>query len=171
MYKQHEMIMEKKEKESEPGAAPLSRRYFLEIVGAGALGVVAAGSAVLTAQYLSPNVLHEPPLKFHAGSVQDFSPDSVTLIVDQKSYVVRAKEGYLYAMSAVCTHLGCITGWKSDEAVIACPCHGSRFDRQGNVIGGPAPRQLPRYLISLEDRGELIVDKGTIVEQGSILKV
>jgi cytochrome b6-f complex iron-sulfur subunit len=165
------MIMEEKDKKVEPTALPVSRRYFLEIVGTGALGVVAAGSAVLTAQYLSPNVLHEPPLKFNAGLVEDFPLDSVTLIVDQKSYVIRAKEGYLYAMSAVCTHLGCITGWKSEEGVIACPCHGSRFDRQGNVIGGPAPRPLPRYLISLEEREELIVDKGTIVEQGTILKV
>ncbi|HEX9657415.1 MAG TPA: Rieske (2Fe-2S) protein [Bacteroidota bacterium] len=151
--------------------APVSRRYVLEIIGGGAIGVVAAGSAVLTAQYLSPNVLYEPPLKFKAGTVESFPPDSMTLVVDQKSYVVRAKEGYFYAMSAICTHLGCITGWKSDEGIIACPCHGSKFDRQGNVIAGPAPRPLTRYLISLEDRNELIVDRAAIVDQETSLKV
>jgi cytochrome b6-f complex iron-sulfur subunit len=150
---------------------PVSRRYFLEIAGGTAIGVVVAGSAVLTVQYLSPNVLYEPPLKFKAGTVESFPPDSVTQVVDQKAYVVRAREGYFYAMSSICTHLGCITGWKADEGIIACPCHGSRFDREGNVIAGPAPRPLPRFAMSLEDRDELIVDKGAIVDQEKILKV
>ncbi len=163
--------MDEEKKKDKQEVAPVSRRYFLEIIGGGAIGVVAAGSAVLTAQYLSPNVLYEPPLKFKAGTVESFPPDSVTLVVDQKSYVVRAKEGYFYAMSAVCTHLGCITGWKADEGIIACPCHGSKFDRQGNVIAGPAPRPLPRYSISLEERNELIVDKAAIVDEETILKV
>jgi cytochrome b6-f complex iron-sulfur subunit len=163
--------MHEGKKKDEQGVASMSRRYFLEIIGGGAIGVAAAGSAVLTVQYLSPNVLYEPPLKFKAGTVESFPPDSVTLVVDQKSYVVRAKEGYFYAMSAICTHLGCITGWKADEGIIACPCHGSKFDRQGNVTAGPAPRPLQRYSISLEERGELIVDKGAIVDEETILKV
>jgi cytochrome b6-f complex iron-sulfur subunit len=166
-----ESIMDEEPKKDEKDVEPMSRRYFLEVVGGSAIGVVAAGSAVLTVQYLSPNVLYEPPLKFNAGAVESFPPDSVTLVVDQKSYVVRAKEGYFYAMSAICTHLGCITGWKGDEGIIACPCHGSKFDRQGNVIAGPAPRPLPRFSMSLEDRDELIVDKGAIVDQEKILKV
>jgi cytochrome b6-f complex iron-sulfur subunit len=74
-------------------------------------------------------------------------------------------------MSAVCTHLGCITGWKSDEGIIACPCHGSRYDKEGNVIAGPAPRPLQRFQISLGDKSELVVDKGTIVGEDVILKV
>ena len=148
-----------------------SRRHFLELVGGGAIGVAAVGSAVLTGQFLSPNVLHELPLKFKAGHVEEYPPDSVTLVVDQKSYVVRAKEGYFYAMSAVCTHLGCITGWKSAEGIIACPCHGSKFDKLGNVIGGPAPQPLPRYLISLEEGEQLVVDKNTIVSEEAVLKV
>lgn len=157
--------------ENEKKDETFSRRHFLEIIGAGAVGVAAVGSAVLTAQYLSPNVLHELPLNFKAGHVEDYPPDSATLIVDQKAYVVRAKEGYFYAMSAVCTHLGCITGWKSNEGIIACPCHGSKFDRQGNVIEGPAPRPLPRFLISLEEGGQLIVDKNTVVSEETVLKV
>lgn len=163
------MADEPKDKEQEKHSMP--RRYFLEILGGSAVGIAAAGSIVLTAQYLSPNVLHEPPLKFKAGTVEDYPPDSVTLLVDQKSYIVRGKEGYFYAMSAVCTHLGCITGWRSDQGIIACPCHGSRFDREGNVIGGPAPHSLQRFQISLEDRGQLVVDKGQIVGEDVILKV
>ncbi len=163
--------MDEGNKTNEQNAVPMSRRYFLEIVGGGAIGVVGVGSAVLTVQYLSPNVLHEPSLRFKAGLVQDFPPESVTLIANQKSYVVRATEGYFYAMSAICTHLGCITNWKSDESVIVCPCHGSKFDTQGNVIAGPAPGALPRYSIVLEDKGHLVVDKRNTVSQDLILKV
>lgn len=163
------MADESKKEDRKEGS--MSRRYFLEIVGGSAVGVAAAGSVLLTAQYLSPNVLHEPPLKFKAGTVEDYPSDSVTLIVDQKSYIVRAKEGYFYAMSAICTHLGCITGWKSGERIIACPCHGSMFDREGNVIAGPAPRPLPRFQITLEEREQLVVDKGQIVGEDVILKV
>jgi cytochrome b6-f complex iron-sulfur subunit len=149
----------------------ISRRYFLELVGIGSVVITAVGSAILSVEYLSPNVLHEPPLKFKAGPVEDFPSDSVTLIVDQKAYIVRAKEGYFYAMSAVCTHLGCITGWKADEGIIACPCHGSRYDKEGNVIGGPAPRPLPHFQLTLGDQTELVVDKGEVVAQDVILKI
>jgi cytochrome b6-f complex iron-sulfur subunit len=150
---------------------PISRRYFLELIGVGSVIATAVGGAILSAEYLSPNVLHEPPLKFKAGPVEDYPADSVTLIVDQKVYIVRAKEGYFYAMSAVCTHLGCITGWKPDEGTIACPCHGSRYDRAGNVIAGPAPRSLPHFQMALGDRSELVVDKGDVVGEDVILKV
>jgi cytochrome b6-f complex iron-sulfur subunit len=159
------------QKENQEEKKPVSRRYFLELIGAGSIIVSAVGGAILSLEYLSPNVLHEPPLKFKAGSMDEYPPDSVTLVVDQKAYIVRAKEGYFYAMSAVCTHLGCITGWKADEGIIACPCHGSKYDREGNVIAGPAPRPLPHFMISLGDRSELVVDKGNIVGDDVILKV
>lgn len=55
-----------------------------------------------------------------------------------------------YALSLVCTHLGCTVNVTPTELI--CPCHGSIFDRQGNVLKGPADRQLLRY--SVEDRGE-----------------
>ncbi len=149
----------------------LSRRYFLEIVGASAIGVAAAGSIVLSAEYLSPNVVKEPPTKFKAGFPQSFPPGSVTLDKEQRVFIVRAKEGYFYALSAVCTHLGCITNWKEEDGVIACPCHGSKFDTEGRVIAGPAPRSLPRFSITLDDAGQLVVDKAVIVGGDVTLKV
>lgn len=159
----------KKDEQKEDGR--VSRRYFLELVGAGAIGTAAIGSGVLTVEYLSPNVLHEPPLKFKGGSIEDYPADSVTPIIDQKTYIVRAKGGYFYAMSSVCTHLGCITNWKSEEGIIACPCHGSKFNREGQVIEGPAPRPLLRYSLQLGERDTLLVDKGQIVSEETILKV
>jgi cytochrome b6-f complex iron-sulfur subunit len=150
---------------------PISRRYFLELVGGGAVLTAAVGSVVLTGQYLAPNVLREPALRFKAGPVENFSPDSITLDKEQKVFIIRAKEGYFYAMSAVCTHLGCIANWKSEDGIVACPCHGSKFDREGKVIDGPAPRALPRFAVVLDEQGQLIVDKSVIVGEDVILKV
>lgn len=152
-------------------SGPITRRYFLELIGVGSILVTAAGTAALSGQYLSPNVLLEPPLKFRAGKVEDFPEGSVTLIEDQKTYVVRAKEGSLYAMSAVCTHLGCITAWDPTAGIIRCPCHGSQYDRGGNVLTGPAPRPLPHYALTLNDQKQLVVDTGTVVGEDVILRV
>ncbi|MBI4418024.1 MAG: ubiquinol-cytochrome c reductase iron-sulfur subunit [Ignavibacteriales bacterium] len=161
--------MQEKAKKEEGN--PITRRYFLEAMGGGAIGIVAAGSVILTAQFLSPNVLREPPSKFKAGVVEDFPVGSVTLNKKQKVFIVRAQEGYLVAVSAVCTHLGCITNWKSEEGIIACPCHGSKFDGEGRLIEGPAPRSLPKFAMTTDDRGQLIVDKGVVVGEEVILKV
>lgn len=55
-----------------------------------------------------------------------------------KLAVYRDENGCLHERSAVCPHLGCIVAWNSAESSWDCPCHGSRFDPQGNVINGPA---------------------------------
>ena len=75
--------------------------------------------------------------------------------------MVRADEGY-FALSAVCTHLGCLTAWKPDLGIIACPCHGSKFnDGTGEKIEGPAPKPLPWQHIWVSDDGDLMVDRST----------
>jgi cytochrome b6-f complex iron-sulfur subunit len=79
-------------------------------------------------------------------------------------------EGF-YAVSAVCTHLGCVTQWKSDADMIACPCHGSKFKADGTKIEGPAPRPLPHFAISLTADGELLVDKLQTIKSAQVLKV
>ncbi|MDP1677540.1 MAG: Rieske (2Fe-2S) protein [Bacteroidota bacterium] len=149
----------------------ITRRYFLESISGGAIFIATAGGVVLTGQFLSPNVLREPSLRFKAGLVENYPPDSITLNKEQKVFIVRAKEGYFYSISAVCTHLGCIANWKSEEGIIACPCHGSKFNKEGKVIDGPAPRSLPRFIMTMDEHGQLVVDKGSIVGEEVILKV
>jgi cytochrome b6-f complex iron-sulfur subunit len=163
--------MDKETKKDDEKKGLITRRYFLETIGIGALGIATLGAVIRTAQFLSPNVLLEPSMKFKAGRVDNFPPDSVTLDKEQKVYIVRAKEGYFYAVSAVCTHLGCITNWKSEQEIIACPCHGSKYTKEGNVIEGPAPRSLPRFSMTLDDKGQIIVDKSQIVGADVILKI
>ena len=59
-----------------------------------------------------------------------------------KTAVYRDKDGRLHLRSAVCTHLGCIVRWNGAETTWDCPCHGSRFDRYGRLLNGPAVRDL-----------------------------
>jgi cytochrome b6-f complex iron-sulfur subunit len=148
----------------------VTRRDFLNEVTLGALGIAGLGSVAVTYQFFSPNVLFEPPSTFRAGNPDLYPVNSVTFLQNQLVYIVRLSEGF-YAVSAVCTHLGCITEWKPDIEEIACPCHGSKFKRDGTKIEGPAPRPLPHFAITLTSDGELLVDKLQTVRPEQALKV
>lgn len=156
---------QKPEAESE-----VTRRDFLNEIAVAALGVAGLGATVVTVKYLSPNVLFEPPTQFRAGAPDDFPVNSVTYILDQQVYIVRMPAGF-YAVSAVCTHLGCITQWKPEDNQIACPCHGSKFTREGRKLAGPAPRPLPHFAVRLAADGQLLVDKLETVKETQVLKV
>ena len=147
----------------------ISRRDFLNDVAAGALGIAGLGAMVVTYRYLSPNALFEPSTTFRAGNPDLYPVNSVTFNQDQQVYIVRIQEGF-YAVSAVCTHLGCITQWKPDANMIACPCHGSKFKSDGTKVEGPAPRSLPHFSITLTADGELLVDKMETIKAEQALK-
>jgi glycine/D-amino acid oxidase-like deaminating enzyme/nitrite reductase/ring-hydroxylating ferredoxin subunit len=68
----------------------------------------------------------------------------VVSIGGERAAVYKEDDGTLVSLSPVCTHLGCIVGWNTAEKTWDCPCHGSRFDRHGRVIQGPAVQNLPR---------------------------
>ena len=148
----------------------VSRRDFFTKVGVGACVVAVAGSAVATLDYLKPKVLFEPPTSFIAGTPLDYAEGVVRFNKEKKAYVVGTSNG-VYALSAVCTHLGCITRYKSDEKVIACPCHGSRFDLEGGVVHGPAPRALPWLDVTEDAQGNLVVDTGIVIPRGKVFRV
>jgi glycine/D-amino acid oxidase-like deaminating enzyme/nitrite reductase/ring-hydroxylating ferredoxin subunit len=63
----------------------------------------------------------------------------------KKLAVYRDQYGHPSIFSAKCPHLGCVVRWNSSEKTWDCPCHGSRFHCQGEVINGPAPRGLDRF--------------------------
>ncbi len=147
----------------------ISRRDFLNDVAAGALGIAGLGAMVVTYRYLSPNALFEPSTTFRAGNPELYPVNSVTFNQDQQVYIVRMPEGF-YAVSAVCTHLGCITQWKPDANLIACPCHGSKFKSDGTKVEGPAPRSLPHFRITLTADGEILVDKMETIKPEQALK-
>jgi cytochrome b6-f complex iron-sulfur subunit len=132
----------------------MDRREFFWI-GCAAIAAATVGFLVSTFRFLVPNVLYEPPSRFSIGRPSSFPPDSVTFIADRRLFVFNSDEGF-YVISAICTHLGCTV--KRSATGFNCPCHGSRFDRNGRVIHGPAPSPLPWYAVSESARGNLVVD-------------
>jgi cytochrome b6-f complex iron-sulfur subunit len=155
----------------DPKLAPgeSSRRDFFSRIGVTACAVAAVGSSVVTLDFLKPKVLFEPPTRFIAGTPGEYAEGTVRFNKEQKAYVIGGPTG-IYALSAVCTHLGCITRFLSDEKCIACPCHGSRFDLEGAVIHGPAPRSLPWLDVQADPSGNLVVDTSIVIPHGRVFK-
>ena len=155
----------------------INRRKFLISLGNTATGIVVLGGIGVTFEYLTPNVLLEIPKVFKIGPINSIQPNSVIFEPEQRTFVVREEQGSFYALSAVCTHLGCTTKWNdigaagNSAAVISCPCHGSLFNKYGEVLQGPAPRTLDKYRVQLED-DKLVINTGEKVsEDEMILKV
>jgi len=122
-------------------------------------------AATATGRFMFPNVLFEPPPTFKAGLPDElqkgivderFKPLGVWLVKDND--VVTGALG-IYALSTVCTHLGCTPNWLDGEQKFKCPCHGSGYYKNGINFEGPTPRPLERFAIELADDGQIRVDK------------
>jgi len=153
-----------------PPDPSVTRRRFCQATGAAACAVAAGGAAVLSADFLRPRVLFEPPTRFSAGLPE--AVDVGQLITNEvyRAYVIRRRDGFR-ALSSVCTHLGCVTRYEPGEETIACPCHGSRFSLDGEVLAGPAPRSLRWLQMALSPRGEIEVDTAVEVPEGTVFRL
>ena len=92
--------------------------------------------------------------------IGNFSKNSVDIKFKKQynAWIVRDDES-IFALSTVCTHLGCTPNWLPVESKFKCPCHGSGFRMTGIHFEGPAPRPLERFKISLANDGQILVDK------------
>jgi cytochrome b6-f complex iron-sulfur subunit len=163
-------MAEEKHETKPASGGEFDRRAFFVKLGLGSLGIATAGTAVFAYQFLSPNVLYEPSPIVNAGKPESYPLDSVTLDVNSAIYVIHTKEGF-FSLGAVCTHLGCLTVWKQELGIIACPCHGSKFERTGVKIEGPAPKPLPWYRMWVSDEGDLMVDRSTNIRPMQFVRV
>ena len=152
------------------------RRAFFAKLGLGSLSIAAAGTAAFAYQYLSPNVLYEPSPIANIGKPDRFPQDSLTADPGAGIYIVHAAEGF-YALSATCTHLGCLTAWKPELGIIACPCHGSKFSvfdarkTPGEKVEGPAPKPLPWLQTWVSDEGDLMVDRSINIRPMQFVRI
>jgi cytochrome b6-f complex iron-sulfur subunit len=70
----------------------------------------------------------------------------------------------LMALWQRCVHLGCRVPSCESSQGFECPCHGSKYNRSGEYEDGPAPRNLDRFSVSVNNAGELVIDTGTVVQ-------
>jgi cytochrome b6-f complex iron-sulfur subunit len=147
----------------------LTRRRFCQATGLAACAMAAGGAAVVSADFLRPRVLFEPATTFSIGLPESIAVGSVLDNIEHRAFVIRLADGFR-ALSSVCTHLGCITRYQPDRNLIACPCHGSRFALDGEVLAGPAPRPLHWLQMSLSPKGEIVVDTSAEVPAGTDYK-
>ena len=142
--------------------APMDRRTFIKwsTVGWTAFVAIVGGYGTMMIRYLFPNVLFEPVQSFRAGFPDEYQRGEVSERWKDKHgvWIVRDEEK-IYALSTVCTHLGCTPNWLGNDNKFKCPCHGSGFYKTGINFEGPAPRPLERFKIYLADSGEIIIDK------------
>ena len=128
------------------------------------MGFTAAitGCTVAMTRFMFPNVLFEPPTTFKAGKPEDYPAGVVdTRLVDQYGVWIVHDGGRIYALIAICTHLGCPPAWLAAQNKFKCPCHGSGYYKSGINFEGPTPRPLERAKIFVSpDDGNIVVDKG-----------
>jgi cytochrome b6-f complex iron-sulfur subunit len=148
----------------------MTRRHLLQATGVAACAVAAGGGLALSADFLRPRALFEPPTRFSAGPPEAIEVGQVVTNEIYRAYVIHAPDGFR-ALSAVCTHLGCITRYQAGKNIIACPCHGSRYSLDGDVIAGPAPRPLPTFQMSLSPKGDIEVDTAVVVPSGTVFRL
>lgn len=120
--------------------------------------------AALCARFLWPNTAVGPRQRFKVGAPNEYPLGKVETRYSQRYGVWVVHGTYrgrrqIFALSTVCTHLGCITLWQEGQGRFKCPCHGSGFSPEGLNTEGPAPRPLERYAIRLAQDGQLEVDK------------
>ncbi len=142
----------------------LSRRQFLGLSWAGALTVLLGQAVVTLLNFLRPVTTGGFGGLVYAGRVEEFAINSVNRVLQGRFYIVRTEDGFL-ALWQKCTHLGCAVPWVEEEQRFHCPCHGSLFNRVGEVIGGPAPRPLDTFPITIR-KGEVWVDTGKPTTRG-----
>jgi Rieske Fe-S protein len=80
------------------------------------------------------------------GSIEDLAPGEggIARLRGRRVAAYRDPSGHVHALSHRCTHLGCEVAWNSAERSWDCPCHGSRFGTDGDVLNGPATKPLDR---------------------------
>jgi cytochrome b6-f complex iron-sulfur subunit len=140
--------------ETGPLDSPVSRRGLVKYVLLGFSALATAGGV------LTPIIAYLwPPKQAGAAgggrvavaSTADLPPGKgeVYSVNNKPVILVNAPDGYK-ALSATCTHLGCIVFWNEQRQVIACPCHEAYFNTNGVVISGPPPEPLAVYRVQVE---------------------
>ena len=128
------------------------RRRFLGVCLGGVTAAAAGAVAIPVFKYLAPKSMEDtsgkitiPEKDVPEGEAKFFEYSGSAAVI-----VRRPEKGYI-ALSAVCTHLGCIVQWEKEKQSFICPCHAGRYSSEGTVISGPPPKPLVKLPIHLTD--------------------
>jgi len=156
--------MEIRDAQPETDKKPISRRRLIAYVWIVA-GIIILGELIGGVfAFLWPRRRWEREEKiFVAGKVSDFKIDEVVAFRKEKTFVVRLQGGFL-AISSVCTHLHCIVNWNAMTKKFECPCHGAKFNEEGEVLEGPPPRPLDLHKLEVA-AGNVVIDREVTIER------
>jgi len=140
---------------------PSSRRMFVSTSLSAATIAMVAGALFPLFRYLYPS-----SGRLGGGKVTVQIPLSEIAIGDHRFFRFKGKPGILVrpnekefiALSATCTHLGCVVKYSESDLSLKCPCHGAIFDISGKVVSGPAPTPLKQFVASVEG-GKVVVEE------------
>jgi cytochrome b6-f complex iron-sulfur subunit len=128
------------------------RRNFLWLCLCGLAVATTGAISYSLLQYLAPQKtkglkgkIRIPEEEIAIGDAKFFDFGGETAVI------VRTAADSLIALSAVCTHLGCIVQWQKDKQHFLCPCHGGQYTATGEVIAGPPPRPLIKLPFTIAD--------------------
>ena len=146
---------------------PMPRRDFLGLASVWAAAAACLLSLVGMLRLPKAAVLASPSRKFRVSLPESLAEGAHFIPPGRSVALYRDAKG-IYAVSLVCTHLGCIVKTATDG--FECPCHGSRFSADGAVLKGPAPRALPWVKVS-GSGGNYVVDEDVMVPLGTKVAV
>lgn len=142
---------------------PMPRRDFLGLASLWAAGSTLTFAAIGALRLPKAAVLSSPSKKFKATLPENL-PEGVPFVPPGRSVALFRDGQGVFAISTVCTHLGCIV--KPSATGFDCPCHGSKFAPDGSVIKGPAPRALAWRKVTV-DGLVCMVDEDAVVPPGT----
>ena len=137
-------------KAATPKGPPVSRREFLNYAWGAALGVVVIEAGLASLFFALP--------RFKEGEFGGVFPVPGATVPPADAPPQRNLDGQFWlsndtdgvrALYRVCTHLGCLYEWKDQTVRFECPCHGSKFEKDGKFIEGPAPRSLDQFQMTM----------------------
>ena len=133
---------------------PLPRRDFLGLAAVWAMGSSLVFAAIGMLRLPRAAVIPAPSKKFKVNLPESL-PEGAPFFPPGRNVVVFRDRSGIWAMSRICTHLGCIVNEKPGG--FSCPCHGSQFMADGSVEKGPAPKALP-WLSVRRDGSAVVID-------------
>ena len=180
-----EVVEQQRVVEVTPEESGVSRRQFFNRAITVTFGSFLGMFGLYSLAFFWPKLTGGFGSDVDAGSVEDLAAQTVNpdgskvpvFVPEARAYVVPAPEtlsaqfegrnvaaGGLMALFQRCVHLGCRVPWCATSIGFECPCHGSKYNSAGEYFGGPAPRNLDRFVVEVRNGDRFIIRTGEIIE-------